>query len=271
WDVSKVTDMSKMFSGAYLFDEPLNIWDVSNVTNMTWMFEATFDFNQPLNNWNVSNVLSMDSMFQLAISFNQPLNNWNVSNVTFMESMFRNAQSYNQDISNWQINVSDLSLFLTNSGLDISNYDALLTKLATLGLNNGTLGADGLEYCNLAARNYLVNVLGWTINGDSLDVNGCSLNKVQGNILYDLNNNGCDPNDIPADTIIINANDGVNDYAAISNSNGDYTLYLLDDTYTISLLSLPSYFTNTPVTSTVNFVGFNNVQVVDFCLTATQS
>src|SRR5690606_24858073 len=77
--------------------------------------------------------------------------------------------------------------------------------------------------------------------------------------------------DIPADTIIINASDGVNDYAAISNSNGDYTLYLLDDTYTISLLSLPSYFTNTPVTSTVNFVGFNNVQVVDFCLTATQS
>ena len=63
-------------------------WDVSNVTNMSRMFEDAESFNQPLNNWDVSNVTTMIDMFLGATSFNQPLNNWNVSNVTDMDSMF---------------------------------------------------------------------------------------------------------------------------------------------------------------------------------------
>ena len=62
-------------------------WDVSNVTNMSRMFRNATSFNQPLNNWDVSNVTSMNYMFRGATSFNQPLNNWNVSNVTRMTWM----------------------------------------------------------------------------------------------------------------------------------------------------------------------------------------
>jgi surface protein len=54
WDVSNVTDMSRLFDGLtrnerLAFNEPLNQWDVSNVTTMKEMFKGCYVFNQPLN------------------------------------------------------------------------------------------------------------------------------------------------------------------------------------------------------------------------------
>jgi len=102
WNVSGVTDMSYMFSGANAFNQPLSNWNVSNVTDMIFMFEAK-SFNQPLDNWDVSNVTKMSCMFYRARSFNQPLNNWNVSNVTNMSWMFYDASSFNQPLNNWNV------------------------------------------------------------------------------------------------------------------------------------------------------------------------
>ena len=102
WNVSGVTDMSYMFSGAHSFNQPLSNWNVSNVTDMIFMFEAK-SFNQPLDNWDVSNVTKMSCMFYRARSFNQPLNNWNVSNVTNMSWMFYDASSFNQPLNIWNV------------------------------------------------------------------------------------------------------------------------------------------------------------------------
>ena len=38
WDVSRVTDMSELFSEMELFNDNLNDWNVSNVTSMNYMF-----------------------------------------------------------------------------------------------------------------------------------------------------------------------------------------------------------------------------------------
>jgi surface protein len=78
----------------------INDWDVSRVTNMTVLFSHLDDFNQPLNNWNVSNVTNMSYMFFYCHAFNQPLNHWNVSNVTNMQGMFYNCHSFNQPLDN---------------------------------------------------------------------------------------------------------------------------------------------------------------------------
>ena len=112
WDVSNVTDMSFVFSGAISsgsFNEPINNWNVSNVRNMESMFLNATSFNQPLNKWNVSKVTYMYSMFRGATSFNQPLNNWNVSNVEDMGDMFDGARSFNQPLNKWNVsNVTDM-------------------------------------------------------------------------------------------------------------------------------------------------------------------
>jgi surface protein len=104
WDVSKVTNMSGLFSEADEFNENINNWDVSNVTDMSNMFDALGDtvFNQPLDLWNVSKVTNMSGMFSNARVFNQPLNSWNVSNVTNMSFLFMNS-AFNQPIDSWDV------------------------------------------------------------------------------------------------------------------------------------------------------------------------
>ncbi len=101
WDVSRVTNMSRLFFRDHLFldnnfNETLN-WDVSNVRNMDFLFDMCHNFNNggvPLN-WNVSNVESMNYMFNSCSRFNQPLvtnnNPWDVSNVKSMHFMFANC------------------------------------------------------------------------------------------------------------------------------------------------------------------------------------
>ena len=103
WDVSNVEEMGAMFKNASSFNQPLEKWDVSKVKNMRSMFAGAGSFNQPLNKWNVSNVENMSEMFYGAGSFNQPLDQWNVSKVKNMEYMFREANSFNQPINSWDV------------------------------------------------------------------------------------------------------------------------------------------------------------------------
>jgi hypothetical protein len=88
WDTSRVTDMSKLFNGAYAFNDDIGGWNVSGVTDMGSMFDSAENFNQPLNNWVVSKVTNMDSMFNQATSFNQNISGWCVTNIP--ESTARN-------------------------------------------------------------------------------------------------------------------------------------------------------------------------------------
>ena len=63
WDVSKITDMSKLFCGYKNFNEDISNWDVSNVTHMNSMFWGCLFFNQDISSWDVSNVTNMSNMF----------------------------------------------------------------------------------------------------------------------------------------------------------------------------------------------------------------
>ena len=75
WDVSKITDMSNLFSyNCVDFNEDISNWDVSNVTNMHGMFMYAHKFNGMLVNWNVSKVTDMSFMFYDALEFNQDIN-----------------------------------------------------------------------------------------------------------------------------------------------------------------------------------------------------
>lgn len=101
WDVSQVTNMYGMFGFATGFNQPLNLWDVSGVSNMIGMFGEAISFNQPLDKWDVSSVTDMSLMFYEAANFNQPLHEWNVSSVTDMRSMFSGSTKFNQNLCNW--------------------------------------------------------------------------------------------------------------------------------------------------------------------------
>lgn len=266
WDVSNVTDMKKMFQYTDEFNQPLNNWDVSNVTDMNRMFFDSNSFDNPLNNWDVSNVIDMNAMFASAPFFNRPLNNWNVSNVSNFGSMFSGATNFNQDISNWDIsNVQTMSAFLNNTNLDVSYYDSFLANLANYNITNISLGANNLNYCNSSARDYLINNLEWNIVGDTLS---SDCNIINGSVFYDQNNDGCNNNDILSEGFFTYANNGdFNSFGLVSN--GVYSISVVGNSFSLSLVNVPNYFTASPESVTVNFTSSSTEQV-DFCLTANQ-
>jgi surface protein len=107
---STVTDLSFIFSGAIIFNQPIETWDVSQVTSMFGMFQEAKSFNQPLDNWQVNKVTNMFYMFFKATAFNQPLNKWNVMSVKIMRNMFEEASSFNQPLIDWNVGqVTDMS------------------------------------------------------------------------------------------------------------------------------------------------------------------
>ena len=113
WNVSLITDMSRLFEGKEDFQEDISKWNVSNVTDMSYMFCETY-FNGNLEDWDVSSVTNMSNMFCGAHEFNQPLEGWDVSNVTNMSSMFYETDEFNQPLNHWDIsNVTDMSGMFT--------------------------------------------------------------------------------------------------------------------------------------------------------------
>ena len=127
WDVSNVTNMESMFSGASSFNGDISGWDVSKVTNMERMFMETNSFNGDISGWDVSKVTNMERMFKDASSFNGDISGWDVSKVTNMESMFSGAPSFNGDISGWDVSgVTRMERMFSGASAfngDISKWD----------------------------------------------------------------------------------------------------------------------------------------------------
>lgn len=110
-DVSKVTNMSWLFSTFSSFNGDISEWDVSNVKDMSYMFSNS-QFNSDISKWNVSNVETMYFMF-FNSQFNQDISKWDVSNVKDMSYMFSRTK-FNQDISAWNIENVDKIVGMVN-------------------------------------------------------------------------------------------------------------------------------------------------------------
>ena len=151
WDVSNVTDMSRMFkrkgrddlfvvsgsvllgSGQGWFNNDISKWDVSNVTGMSGMFFGCYIFAQDISSWDVSKVTDMSQMF--VSSKIQDIGSWDVGNVTNMSAMF--AHSYYNiqlEFENW-----DVSKVTNMSGMFWGNRnDSNEIKIASWDVSNVT-------------------------------------------------------------------------------------------------------------------------------------
>ncbi len=123
-DLSGVTYMISMFSGASSFNSDLSDWNVSSVTDMSGMFSGASSFNSDLSDWNVSSVTDMSGMFSGASSFNSDLSDWNVSSVTDMSGMFDGADSFAQNLGTWYIVLDDTPARAGNATIAVGSIAA---------------------------------------------------------------------------------------------------------------------------------------------------
>ncbi|KQO21001.1 hypothetical protein ASF10_15600 [Flavobacterium sp. Leaf82] len=92
---------------------------------------------------------------------------------------------------------------------------------------------------------------------------------VQGQNRLDLDNNGCDLNDVPFKNLKMNIQSGTSTSSLITNTTGNYTMTFLKGTHTITpVLENPSYFNISPASYTVDFPAEASPRISDFCITA---
>jgi len=209
WNVSNVINMAFMFGQTYKFNQNLNLWNVSNVMNMENMFNSSTVFNGNIASWNVSQVTKMNGMFSSANQFNQNISTWNVINVESFQDMFYSAYEFNQNLGSWDIrNMTLASRMFNNTSMDCHNFSQTLIGW----WNNPNTPSDiylsgpvtGDEFYNpltyngqgAPARDSLINVKNWTING-TIQFNNISLSTIPGFINICVNSTQQLPNDPP--------------------------------------------------------------------------
>ena len=160
----------------------MNSWDLSKISNLERMFYNDVLFNQDISNWNTSDVTNMSNMLSNAQAFNQPIGKWDVSNVDDMGYFLRNGKAFNQNLGSWTFKqgayLAGLLDFLPNHEMSCQNYDATLAGWASndkqpdnlfIGVNNLFFGQEAE-----ANRNSLISKKSWTLAGDKL-TDGCPL------------------------------------------------------------------------------------------------
>ena len=99
---------------------------------------------------------------------------------------------------------------------------------------------------------------------------GGNYNTINGSMLFDGNNNGCDATDLPQPNIRININDGTTQGATFTNNAANYNFYTQTGSFVLTPdTENPTWFTFSPPTATVAFAdNNNNTANQNFCITA---
>lgn len=136
WDVSEVTDMSRLFESRAPSDRfrgDISRWDVSNVRLFNNMFAHQTEFNISLARWDVSSAVDMTGMFFMCSAFNQSLARWGpkVSKVKITNQMFEGILATNLGLSGWDMSgVEQMDYMFAESAIldDLSQWDVSNVK-----------------------------------------------------------------------------------------------------------------------------------------------
>lgn len=188
----------------------------------------------------------------------------------------------NNSVTGWD----EPRIFLTeNPNLNDMSGISQLDFTSLINLNFQIQDNPNLSVCNVASVCNLIandeNTFNITIEDNNIYCNSvaeviieCNIdaNVLEGEVLFDIDNNGCDPTDLTAQSVLVESTNGTTTQGAYTNVNGAYQSILdFDGTVTSSVVqaSLPNGYIATPTSQNTVFTGFGNEAQADFCLTAT--
>ena len=101
WNVGKLQNATKMFSGCKDFNSDISRWDVRNLIFAKGMFSGCENFNRDLSDWRVDSIQNMEHMFFKCFKFNSDLSEWNVSSCKIFSGAFYMCENFSCDLSGW--------------------------------------------------------------------------------------------------------------------------------------------------------------------------
>jgi len=243
---------------------------LSNLHISSSLSGSFYDFdvlnNSTLINLMLNNINSIDYVRVI----NNPLENLTIS--SFISTHF--------DIRNTNLEIIDLS-DASVSILDIWNH----SNLKVINLKNGVNSFISIDFINLPELNF-VCANEWHINSllnqlsflsfENVNVNSyCSFTPggtfytLQGQSRFDLDNNGCNEEDVPFSHQKFTITNGTVQGAFFTQMDGTYSFPVQEGAHMVTpALENPSYFNVTPPTVSVTFPANESPFVQDFCSTA---
>jgi len=175
------------------------------------------------------------------------------------------------------------------TGLDLSHCDmenglfADYNALTFLNLKTGNYSWDYLQFSNnpnlqyvccdeedldlVAAKLSTYGYAGCHTNTYCSFTPGGSYNTLTGTLSIDINNNGCDANDIVQPFVRVNISDNSSSGTSFTNNNGVYHFYMPWGNYTITpQMENIDYFVLSPPTATINANSSNGTFTQNFCV-----
>ncbi|OCK51619.1 hypothetical protein BA768_02585 [Chryseobacterium sp. CBo1] len=241
----------------------LTTLNLSNKPNLKYLYCSN-------NNFTSLDVSGLTNLEYLDIG-NNPISYIDLSGISKIKTfacMFTNIQTVNVMGQN---NLQDLLVgnnpsleyvFMKNGSYESGRNFEYLPNLKYVCIDS-----------NIFLENYYMQLIS-TTGGNNFVVNsycnfspGGASNLINGNVRYDINNNGCDINDLSKafQKFTISGSGGSGNF--FSNYAGSYSLALQTGSHTITpVLENPNYFTVSPTTLSVNFPTQTSPLNQNFCL-----
>ncbi|WP_273567185.1 DUF7619 domain-containing protein [Maribacter halichondriae] len=178
-------------------------------------------------------------------------------------------------LDNLQTITSDFQLYGNDELIDINGIDKTDLSAATwLSIHHNPK----LALCNQAnicqyiyysdRHNFNDNAIGCSTVEEIIQSCSDSTNSINGTILFDIDNNGCDPFDSPVPNISVETTDGNKTYRTFSNANGEFNLLVREGTFNTSSNSNNNSLTSSPSIQESIFTNSGNSDTIDYCITS---
>lgn len=273
-------------------NNPLQTLDVNNLIALEYLNCA----NTGLSTLNVTNLVNLIGLG----CYNNQLTSLDVSNNANLTSF---SCSYNQltniDLTNLtklhyaqfsgnlftELNFSNVTEYLPSSTHEYNIEDNPNLTFVSIKngqsdyvyFNNGPLNCPNLHYIcadeidmpNLLNGLQQANITSIQANTYCTFSPGGVYNTISGHLTFDIDNNGCAPNDLYFPNTRIDFSNGENSGASFTSPTGTYEFYATTGSFTITPnIQNSNFFTISPPNATLNFPAIDgSTQIQNFCIT----
>ncbi|MDH7444819.1 DUF7619 domain-containing protein [Aquimarina sp. 2201CG14-23] len=275
-DVTNNLDLEEF----YFYESPdINAIDLTNNTKLT---KVSSSYNQ-ITTINISTLANLESFIfigsqieSIDFSGNPEISLITLSTNRMLSSvnLFRNNKVARLNLIGTKVEEIDVShmsdlvyfVFWSNEALHTLNMQNGNNENVSTG--NGFVQVPLLQFA--CVDDVVYANANFVTDGITQFVEICEeVNVISGTVRYDTNNDDC-ASGSPMSNMTISATINNNVYSSITDDNGAYTISIpKEGTCEVSLSSeLPESMTN-PANQIVNFAGFRNTEMLDFCINPT--